>query len=111
LFTICIASTHACCGVGEGDALGLGEGVGVGDALGLGDALGEALGDAEGVGEEDGDAEALGVGDACVTVMVVTPFSVVAVTRAPEAPSRNTPEIAPDLMWMKSAMSLSIMPV
>ena len=67
----------------------------LGDALGVaeGPALGDALGDAEGLAL--GDADALGDGEACVTVMVVTPFWVVALTIAPDAPMRKMPEIAP----------------
>lgn len=115
--TVWTASTQArTAGAADGDALGDGEALGDAEALGRGDALGEgdALGLADGVGdgdaEGDGETDALGLGDACVIVIVVTPFSVVAETRAPDAPRRNTPEIAPVLSWMKSAKSLSIMP-
>ncbi|HEX4743789.1 MAG TPA: hypothetical protein VFW12_03870 [Candidatus Limnocylindria bacterium] len=113
--TVCTASTQArAAGAAEGDALGVADGLGLGDADG--EAVGEGEADADGAGEAvaegeaDGDADALGLGDACVIVMVVTPFSVVAETRAPDAPRRNTPEIAPVFAWMKSASSFSIMP-
>ena len=86
-FTACVASTQA--RSGRGDALGDAEGLALGDALG--EAEGLALGDADGLGETD----ALGDGDGCVTVMVVTPFWVVALTSAPDAPMRKMPEIAP----------------
>ena len=110
--TVWTASTQALAGAAEGEALGVADGLGLGDALGDGDAEGDAdgVGDAEAEGSGDGDADALGLGDACVIVMVVTPFSVVAETSAPDAPRRNTPEIAPVFAWMKSASSFSIMP-
>jgi len=72
-----------------GDALGEPDGLGLGEAEGR--ALGDGLGEREGLGE----AEALGEGDACVTVIVVTPFWVVALTSAPDAPMSRTPETAP----------------
>ena len=113
--TVCTASTQArTAGAAEGDALGDGDVLGDGDGLALGDGDGLALGDGEGSGEVeaegDGETDALGLGDACVIVIVVTPFSVVAETRAPDAPRRKTPEIAPDFAWMKSASSFSFMP-
>src|SRR5579859_2258334 len=73
-----------------------------------GDALADGLGDGDGlaldvaVGLADGDADALGLGDASVIVIVVTPFCVETLTRAPVAPSRNRPEIAPDFAWSNS---------
>src|SRR5437588_11901931 len=60
----------------------------------------EGLGEADAEGLADGCAlafvDALGLGDASVIVIVVTPFWVDTLTRAPVAPSRNRPEIAPD---------------
>jgi len=82
----------------DGDALG----EPVGDAVG--DALCEALGDAEADAEAVGLADALadGLGLTSVIVMVVTPFSTVAVTSAPVVPTRKTVAMTPDLAWRNS---------
>lgn len=90
---MCVASTQA--RSDRGDALGEAEGLALGDALG--DTEGLALGEAEGLalGDGLGETDALGDGEAWVTVMVVTPFWVVALTSAPDAPMSKMPEIAP----------------
>ncbi|MDQ3097198.1 MAG: hypothetical protein M3Q61_03410 [Chloroflexota bacterium] len=97
--TACTASTQARSergdALGDAEALALGDALGDAEGLGRGDAEGLALGDAEGLAL--GDADALGDGEACVTVMLVTPFWVVALTSAPDAPMRKMPEIAPAL--------------
>jgi hypothetical protein len=80
------------------DADGEEEGDGLADGLAVGDpvAVGLAVGLADGVGDADWLADALGLGEASVIVIVVTPPDADTLTRAPVAPSRNTPEIAPD---------------
>jgi hypothetical protein len=82
----------------DGDALGDAEAEPVGDAVG--DAEGDALAEADAVGLADALADGLGL--TSVIVMVVTPFSTVAVTSAPVVPMRKTEAMTPDLAWKNS---------
>jgi hypothetical protein len=75
--------------------------------------FGECVGSSDsrfGLADGDGDADwpaTVGLGDASVTVIVVTPFDADTLTRAPVAPSRNTPLIAPDFAWSKRDKSFA----
>jgi hypothetical protein len=74
-----------------------------------GDALADALALDEAVGLADALADADGLALGVVTVIVVTPFWTVAVTRAPVVPMRNTPAIAPLFAFRSSSRSFSNM--
>ncbi len=76
------------------------------------DALGDALALADADAEADGLADALADGLALafgVTVIVVTPFWTVAVTRAPVVPTRKMAATAPLLALSNSSRSFSSM--
>jgi hypothetical protein len=84
----------------------------VGAVTAASDGLPDGVGDGLAVrdvtfGDVLGDADALGLGDASVRVIVVTPFDADTLTRAPVAPSRNTPEMAPDFAWISSESSFA----
>ena len=78
------SSEHASAGFRGERGFAEDEGLGDAEALAVADGLGWALADADGLGL------------ASVIVIVVTPFEADTLTSAPVAPSRNTPEIAPD---------------
>jgi hypothetical protein len=89
------SSVHAAV---DGEVLDESDGLAAGDGLAVRD---------DAVGDADGLADALGLGDASVIVTVVTPFAADTLTSAPVAPSRNTPEMAPDFAWISSEISLA----
>ncbi len=87
---------------GDGDALDVRE-----DEEDEGRRFSDAVGEVVAVGEALAVSDALAVGLASVSVIVVTPFVVVAVTSAPVAPRTKTAETAPPLACNSKASSFS----
>jgi hypothetical protein len=111
--TVFTAAAVACAAAAQLSGVGDGEldEVPAGEGEVLAEIEGEVLGelDAEVLGETLGLPETDGLGLVSVSVIVVTPFEVVAVavTSAPVVPRRNTTATAPDFAWKNSSRSRS----